>query len=65
MSGALATAEPWDLVATNYAAQSLPYFEAFSREALRLAALPPSARVAIFGLPCNMPSLVLNRSCWP
>lgn len=46
MSGALATAEPWDLVATNYAAQSLPYFEAFSREALRLAALPPNARVA-------------------
>jgi SAM-dependent methyltransferase len=42
----LATAEPWDLVAVNYAAESLPYFEAFSREALRLAALPPKARVA-------------------
>ena len=43
---ALATAEPWDLVAAAYAAESLPYFEAFSREALRLAALPPRARVA-------------------
>jgi len=43
---ALATAEPWDLVAVNYAAESLPYFEAFSREALRLAALPPQPRVA-------------------
>jgi len=42
----LATAEPWDLVAVDYAAQSLPYFETFSREALRLAALPPKARVA-------------------
>jgi ubiquinone/menaquinone biosynthesis C-methylase UbiE len=41
----LATAEPWDLVAVNYAAESLPYFEAFSREALRLAALPAQARV--------------------
>ncbi|HEY7376288.1 MAG TPA: methyltransferase domain-containing protein [Polyangia bacterium] len=43
---ALATAEPWDLVAVNYAAEALPYFETFSREALRLAALPPRARVA-------------------
>jgi len=42
----LATAEPWDLVAVDYAAQSLPYFEVFSREALQLAALPPNARVA-------------------
>ena len=41
----LATAEPWDLVAVNYAADALPYFEGFSREALRLAALPPRARV--------------------
>jgi ubiquinone/menaquinone biosynthesis C-methylase UbiE len=42
----LATAEPWDLVAAAYTADALPYFEAFSREALRLAALPPNARVA-------------------
>jgi ubiquinone/menaquinone biosynthesis C-methylase UbiE len=42
----LATAEPWDLVAVDYAAESLPYFESFSREALRLAALPARARVA-------------------
>jgi len=43
---ALATAEPWDLVAVNYAAESLPYLEAFAREALRLAALPPRPRIA-------------------
>jgi ubiquinone/menaquinone biosynthesis C-methylase UbiE len=42
----LATAEPWDLVAAAYTADALPYFEAFSREALRLAALPPNARIA-------------------
>ena len=42
----LATPEPWDLVAAAYAAESLPYFEAFSREALRLAALPADARIA-------------------
>jgi ubiquinone/menaquinone biosynthesis C-methylase UbiE len=43
---ALATAEPWDLVAAAYTAEALPYFEPFSREALRLAALPPRARIA-------------------
>ena len=42
----LATAEPWDLVAAHYAAEALPYFEVFSREALRIAALPPRALVA-------------------
>jgi ubiquinone/menaquinone biosynthesis C-methylase UbiE len=42
----LATAEPWDLIAANYTAEALPYFEVFSREALRLAALPPRARIA-------------------
>jgi SAM-dependent methyltransferase len=42
----LATAEPWDLVAADYAVEALPYFEVFSREALRLAALPPRARIA-------------------
>jgi SAM-dependent methyltransferase len=42
----LATAEPWDLVAADYAIQALPYFEIFSREALRLASLPPRARIA-------------------
>jgi SAM-dependent methyltransferase len=42
----LATAEPWDLVAAAYTTEALPYFEVFSREALRLAALPERARVA-------------------
>jgi SAM-dependent methyltransferase len=42
----LATAEPWDLVAVDYTAEALPYFEVFSREALRLTALPPQARIA-------------------
>jgi SAM-dependent methyltransferase len=41
----LATAEPWDLVAADYAAEALPYFEVFSRGALALAALAPGARV--------------------
>jgi SAM-dependent methyltransferase len=41
----LATPEPWDLVAAGYTAEALPYFERFSREALRLADLPPSPRV--------------------
>ena len=40
----LATAEPWDLVAAAYTTEALPYFELFSREALRLAALPAQAR---------------------
>ena len=43
----LATAEPWDLVAAAYTVEALPYFELFSREALRLAALPEGARIAI------------------
>ena len=42
----LATAEPWDLVAAAYTVEALPYFELFSREALRLAALPEGARIA-------------------
>src|SRR5262245_40412679 len=41
----LATPEPWDLVTSGYVADSLPYFEAFSREALRLAALKPGAHI--------------------
>jgi SAM-dependent methyltransferase len=41
----LATAEPWDLVSVNYAAEALPYFERFSGEALRLAELPSGARI--------------------
>jgi ubiquinone/menaquinone biosynthesis C-methylase UbiE len=42
----LATPEPWSLVADAYAAELLPLFEPFSRDALRLAELPPSPRVA-------------------
>ena len=41
----LATPEPWDLVAAGYTAEALPYFERFSRDALRLADLPAGARV--------------------
>jgi SAM-dependent methyltransferase len=41
----LATPEPWDLVAADYAVEALPYFESFSREALRAAKLPPKARI--------------------
>jgi len=41
----LATPEPWDLVAAGYTAEALPYFERFSREALRLAELPEGPRI--------------------
>lgn len=41
----LATAEPWDLVSSGYVAEALPYFEKFSREALRFADLPPAPRI--------------------
>ncbi|MFL5307185.1 MAG: class I SAM-dependent methyltransferase [Polyangia bacterium] len=41
----LATSEPWDLVASAYAAEALPYFEIFARAALTEAALPQGARV--------------------
>lgn len=41
----LATPRPWDLVADAYSADLLPWSEPFAREALRLAALPPSSRV--------------------
>ncbi len=44
-SSPLATPEPWDLVAAGYTAEALPYFERFSREALRLADLPPAPRI--------------------
>ncbi|MDB4981727.1 MAG: putative SAM-dependent methyltransferase [Myxococcales bacterium] len=42
----LATAEPWNLVAGAYATESLRHFDVYAKEALRLAALPPGARVA-------------------
>lgn len=41
----LATPEPWDLVADAYAAEVLPVFEPFSRDALKLADLPVSPRI--------------------
>ncbi|HVT09649.1 MAG TPA: class I SAM-dependent methyltransferase [Polyangia bacterium] len=44
-SSPLATPEPWDLVAAAYAAEALPYFEIFAREALAHAALRPGARI--------------------
>lgn len=41
----LSTAEPWDLVATAYADEALGHFLIYAAEALRLADLPPTARV--------------------
>lgn len=41
----LASPQPWDLVAPAYADEVVPMFELFAREALRLAAPPPGARV--------------------
>jgi SAM-dependent methyltransferase len=43
---ALATVEPWDLVAADYSAEALPYFEVFARAALAAARLPAGARIA-------------------
>lgn len=42
----LSTPDPWNLVAGGYAAELLPMFEHYSREALRLAELPPAPRIA-------------------
>ena len=44
-AGALASPEAWDLVADAYAEELRPIFERYARDALRLAALPPSPRV--------------------
>lgn len=41
----LATPQPWDLVAAAYAAEVVPLFEPFSRDALWLANLPPLPRI--------------------
>jgi len=41
----LAMPQPWDLVAGAYAAEVVPLFEPFSRDALRLADLPRSPRI--------------------
>lgn len=41
----LSTAEPWDLVATSYADESLRHFLVYAVEALRVADLPPTANV--------------------
>lgn len=41
----LASVEPWDIVADAYTTDVLPMAEHFAREALRLAALPPSPRI--------------------
>lgn len=41
----LATAEPWNLVANDYALEVVPQFELFAADALRLAQLPPSPRI--------------------
>lgn len=45
MSNPLATALPWDLVSSAYAAEIVPVFEAYARDALRLAATPPGAEI--------------------
>jgi SAM-dependent methyltransferase len=42
----LATPEPWTLVADAYSTELLPLFEPFSRDALKLAELPRSPRIA-------------------
>lgn len=41
----LATPLPWDLVSTAYEELVVPKFEAYARDALRLAAAPPGSRL--------------------
>jgi SAM-dependent methyltransferase len=41
----LASPEPWDLVSDAYTRELVPEFEQYARDAIRLAALPPTARV--------------------
>jgi 2-polyprenyl-3-methyl-5-hydroxy-6-metoxy-1,4-benzoquinol methylase len=45
MPSPLALPVSWDLVADAYADEVMAVFETFAREALRLAAPPPGARV--------------------
>jgi SAM-dependent methyltransferase len=45
-SNPLAGPHVWNLVSENYTSALLPFFEHFSREALRLAELPPKPRLA-------------------
>jgi SAM-dependent methyltransferase len=41
----LGTEEPWDLVASGYVSDSLPYFQAFARSALSRVNVPPGSRI--------------------
>jgi SAM-dependent methyltransferase len=45
MTSPLAVPGPWDLVASAYADEITPQFEQFTREALRLAELPPASSI--------------------
>ena len=45
MPSPLARPETWDAVATGYVGDLVPLFEAYARDALRLAGLPDGARV--------------------
>src|SRR5437763_1678380 len=45
MESPLASPMPWDLVAVAYEQDVVPMFEAFAREALRLAAPPSGSRI--------------------
>lgn len=56
----LATPMPWDMIASAYEAEVLPQFEPFAREALRLAAPPPGARVA--DVACGPGTLALHAA---
>ncbi len=44
-AGPLSTVEPWNLVADAYAAELVPQFERYSRDALRLSQLSPGAHI--------------------
>ncbi|MEO7093780.1 MAG: class I SAM-dependent methyltransferase, partial [Polyangiales bacterium] len=45
MSNPMASPVPWDLVSSAYAAEVVPSFEPYARDALRLAAVPAGAPI--------------------
>jgi SAM-dependent methyltransferase len=49
----LATPLPWDLVSTDYAAEVVPHFEQFAREALRLAGVTGRTGARVVDVACG------------
>jgi ubiquinone/menaquinone biosynthesis C-methylase UbiE len=60
----LAVPMPWDLVSSAYSEEVVPIFEEFAREALRIVAPPPGARVVDVACgPGTLSVLAARSSC--